>query len=62
MAPRMQASVLSQLHLRQAEKIKAQSKEIKHLSTLLEKQQALMEKVQEKQFVSSNASPSTANI
>ena len=37
MAHRMQVSVLSHLHLRQAEEIKAQSDEIKRLSTLLEK-------------------------
>ena len=39
--------VLSQLHLQQAEEIKSQSNEIWHLSTLLEKQQAILEKVQE---------------
>ena len=33
----MQVSVLSHLHLRQVEEIKAQSDEIKRLSTLLEK-------------------------
>ena len=35
MAHQMQVSVLSHLHLRQAEEIKAQSNEIKRLSTLL---------------------------
>ena len=39
MAHRTQVSVLSHLHLQQAEEIKAQSKEIKRLSTLLERQQ-----------------------
>ena len=41
--------VLSQLHLRQAEEIKVQSKEIKHLLTLLERQQTILKNVQEKQ-------------
>ena len=35
----MQVSVLSHLHLQQAEEIKSQSEEIRCLSTLLEKQQ-----------------------
>ena len=43
MAHQMQVSVLSHLHLRQAEEIKVQSNEIKRLSTLLEKQQTLLE-------------------
>ena len=37
MAHRTQVSVLSHLHLQQAEEIKSQSEEIRHLSTLLEK-------------------------
>ena len=41
MAHWTQVSVLSHLHLRQAEEIRAQSNEIKRLSTLLEKQQTL---------------------
>ena len=44
-----QVSVLSHLHLRQAEEIRAQFDEIKRLSTLLEKQQTLLEQVQENQ-------------
>ena len=42
-----QILVLSDLHLQQAKEIKSQSDEIRHLSTLLEKQQAILEKVQE---------------
>ena len=49
MANQTQVSVLSQLHIQQAEEIKSQSDEIRHLSTLLEKQQANLEKVQEQQ-------------
>ena len=49
MAHQTQVSVLSQLHLQQAEEIKSQSKEIRPLSTLLEKQQAILERVQEQQ-------------
>ena len=49
MAHRTQVSVLSHLHLQQAKEIKSQSEEIRHLSTLLEKQQAILEKVQEQQ-------------
>ena len=49
MVHRTQVSVLSQLHLQQAEEIKSQSKEIRWLSTLLEKQQAILERVQEQQ-------------
>ena len=49
MAHQTQASVLSHLHLQQAEEIKSQSNEIRHLSTLLEKQQAILERVQEQQ-------------
>ena len=44
-----QVSVLSHLHLQQAKEIKSQSDEIRHLSTLLEKQQAILERVQEQQ-------------
>ena len=49
MVHRTQVSVLSQLHLWQAEEIKTQSEEIRWLSTLLEKQQAILERVQEQQ-------------
>ena len=49
MAHQTQVSVLSHLHLQQAEEIKSQSNEIRHLSTLLEKQQAILERVQEQQ-------------
>ena len=49
MAHWTQVSVLSQLHLQQAEEIKTQSEEIRWLSTLLEKQQAILERVQEQQ-------------
>ena len=47
MAHWTQVSVLSHLHLQQAEEIKPQSDEIRCLSTLLEKQQAILERVQE---------------
>ena len=49
MAHWTQVSVLSHLHLQQAKEIKSQSDEIRHLSTLLEKQQAILERVQEQQ-------------
>ena len=49
MAHRTQVSVLSHLHLRQAEEIRAQSGEMKRLSTLLKEQQTLLEQVQENQ-------------
>ena len=49
MAHQTQVLVLSHLHLQQAKEIKSQSEEIRHLSTLLEKQQAILEKVQEQQ-------------
>ena len=49
MAHQTQVSVLSQLHIKQAKEIKSQSDEIRHLSTLLEKQQAIPERVQEQQ-------------
>ena len=49
MAHQTQVSVLSQLHIQQAKEIKSQSDEIRHLSTLLGKQQAILEKVQEQQ-------------
>ena len=48
MAHQTQVSVLSHLHLQQAE-IKAQSEEIKRLSTLLERQHTILEQVQEQQ-------------
>ena len=44
-----QVSVLSHLHLQQAKETKSQSDEIRHLSTLLEKQQTILERVQEQQ-------------
>ena len=47
MAHQTQVLVLSHLHLQQAEEIKSQSNEIWCLSTLLEKQQAILERVQE---------------
>ena len=49
MAQQTHVSVLSHLRLQQAKEIKAQSDEIRYLSTLLEKQQAILEKVQEQQ-------------
>ena len=49
MAHWTQVSVLLQLHLQQAKEIKTQSEEIRQLSTLLEKQQAILERVQEQQ-------------
>ena len=49
MAHWAQVLVLSQLHLQQAKEIKSQSEEIRHLSTLLKKQQAILEEVQEQQ-------------
>ena len=49
MAHWTQVLVLSHLHLQQAKEIKSQSDEIRQLSTLLEKQQAILERVQEQQ-------------
>ena len=49
MAHWTQVSVLSHLHLQHAKEIKSQSDEIRCLSTLLEKQQNILEKVQEQQ-------------
>ena len=49
MAHQTQVLVLSHLHLQQAKEIKSHSEEIRWLSTLLEKQQAILEKVQEQQ-------------
>ena len=49
MAHWMQVSVLLHLHLQQAKEIKSQSEEIRCLSTLLEKQQAILGRVQEQQ-------------
>ena len=49
MAHWTQVLVLSHLHLQQAEEIKSQSDEIRCLSTLLEKQQAILERVQQQQ-------------
>ena len=63
MAHWTQVSVLSHLHLRQAEEIR----EIKRLSTLLEKQQTLLEQVQESQkqqsaSVAQRAQPPTSRL
>ena len=44
-----QVLVLLQLHLQQVKEIKLQYEEISHLSTLLERQQIIQEKVQEQQ-------------
>ena len=49
MAHQTQVLVLLHLHLQQAKEIKSQSEEIRWLSTLLEKQQAILERVQEQQ-------------
>ena len=49
MAQQTQVSVLSHLHLQQAKEIKSQSNEIRYLSTVLEKEQAILERVQEQQ-------------
>ena len=49
MAHQTQVLVLSHLHLQQAKEIKSQSHEVRLLSTLLEKQQAILERVQEQQ-------------
>ena len=49
MAHWTQVSVLSHLHLQHAKEIKSQSSEIRLLSTLLEKQQTILEKAQEQQ-------------
>ena len=49
MVHQTQVSVLTHLHLQQAKEIKSQSDEIWCLSTLLEKQQAILEQVQEQQ-------------
>ena len=62
-----QVSVLSHLHLRQAEEIQAQSNEIKRLSTLLKQQQTLLEQVQENQkqvnvSVAHSAQPPTSRL
>ena len=44
-----QVSVLSHLHLQQAKEIEAHSEDIKRLSALLERQQTILEQVQEQQ-------------
>ena len=49
MAHWTQVSVLSHLHLQQPKEIKSQANDIRRLSTLLEKQQAILERVQEQQ-------------
>ena len=64
MAHWTQVSVVSHLHLRQAEEIRAQSGEIKRLSTLLEKQQTLLEQESQKQqstSVAQRAQPPTSS-
>ena len=50
MAHWTQVLVLLHLHLQQAEEIESQSEEIRCLSTLLEKQQAILERAQEQQI------------
>ena len=67
MAHWTQVSVLSHLHLRQAEEIRVQSNEIKRLSTLLKEQQTLLEQVQENQkqvgaSVAQKAQPPTSRL
>ena len=49
MAHQTQVLLLSNLHLQQAKEIKSQSNEIRHLSTLLEEQHAILERVQKQQ-------------
>ena len=49
MAHQTQVLVLALLHLWQVEEIRVHSEEIKHLSTLLERRQAILEKVQEQE-------------
>ena len=49
MVHQIQVLVLSHLHLQQAKEIKSKSDEIRHLSTLLEKQQAILKRAQEQQ-------------
>ena len=45
MAHREQVSVLSRMHLQQAEEVKAQSQEIHHLSALVEQQQEVVQRL-----------------
>ena len=52
MVHQTQVSILSQVYLQQADEIQVYSEEIKHLSALLERQQAILEQVQEQQLVS----------
>ena len=59
MAHQTQVSVLSYLHLEQAKEIKTQSNEMRHLSTLLEKQQAILVRVQEQQSLKCMFLPQT---
>ena len=47
MTHREQVSVLSHMHLQQAEEVKAQSQEIHHLSVLVEEQQETIKKLAE---------------
>ena len=49
MAHQTQVLVLSHLHLQHAKEIESQSDEIRHLSSLFEKQQAILQRVQEQQ-------------
>ena len=63
MALQTQVLVLSHLNLKQAKGIKSQSDVIRHLSALLEKQQAILEQVQEQQRRMPEMSvPSTTHI
>ena len=58
-------SILSHFHLQQAEEIQAQSKEIKLLSTLLERKQTILEHVREQQISVSqmpHAQPPTSQL
>ena len=45
MTHREQVSVLSRMHLQQAEEVKSQSQEIHHLSALVEQQQEAIQKL-----------------
>ena len=49
MAPQTQVSVLSHLHHQQAKEIKSHSDEMRCLSPMMEKQHAILERVQEQQ-------------
>ena len=62
MTHQTQVLALSHLHLQQAKEIKSQSDEIRCLSTLLEKQQAILERVQEQQSRVPKNAYSSSNI